>query len=113
MLLTRAINNDRTELRRLHALDDLLQQLEKITSDYDQFLAEQLLWVKSAPAVSLKAFGTLPGEFATLLDTRVWIKAGHDLWRGAVRSPWPLVLVLLAGLLLARRQSLSGAGGTG
>jgi potassium efflux system protein len=109
MLLTRAINNDRTELRRLHALDDLLQQLEKITSDYDQFLAEQLLWVKSAPAVSLKAFGTLPGEFATLLDTRVWIKAGHDLWRGAVRSPWPLVLVLLAGLLLARRQSLSGA----
>ena len=109
MLLARAINNDKAELRRLHALDDQLKRLEEITSDYDQFLAEHLLWVKSAPAVSLKAFKTLPGEFAGLLDTRVWIEAGHDMWRGVMRSPWLLALVLLAGLLLARRQSLSGA----
>jgi potassium efflux system protein len=109
MLLTRAINNDRAELRRLHALDDQLEQLKGITSDYDQFLAERLLWVKSASAVSLKAFKTLPGEFATLLDIRIWIEASHDLWRGVVRSPWPLLLAMLAGLLYARRQSLYGA----
>jgi potassium efflux system protein len=109
MLLTRAISNDRAELRRLHVLDDLLQQLKDITSDYDQFLAKHLLWVKSAPAVSLTAFKTLPGELAALLDTRVWIEASHDLWRGMVRGPWLLALILLAGLLLARRQSLRGA----
>ena len=109
MLLTRAINNDRSELRRLYALDDLLTQLKEITGDYDQFLAEHLLWVKSAPAVSFKAFETLPGEFAALLDTRIWIEAGHDIWRGVVRGPWLLLPILLAGLLLARRQLLRGA----
>ncbi len=108
MLLTRAINNDRAELRRLHALDDLLKQLKETTRDYDRFLAEHLLWLKSAPAFSLKAFETLPGEFAVLLDTRVWIEAGQDIWRGVVQGPWLLALVLLAGLLIARRQSLSG-----
>lgn len=109
MLLTRAINNDRAELRRLYALDDLLKRLEEITSDYDQYLAEHLLWVKSAPAISLKAFETLPGEFTALLDTRVWIEASHDMWQGLVRGPWLLAVVLLAGLLFARRQSLHGA----
>ena len=107
-LLTRAINNDRAELRRLHTLDDLLMQLEQMTSDYDQFLAEHLLWVKSAPAFSLKALETLPGELADLLDTRVWIEAGHDMWRGVVRKPWLLALFLLAGLLLVRHRSLRG-----
>ena len=109
VLLAHAINNDRAELQRMYALDDQLKRLEEITRDYDQFLAEQLLWVKSAPAVSLKAFATLPGEFTALLDTRTWIEAGHNLWRGMVRSPGPLALALLAALLLARRQSLSGA----
>ncbi len=109
LLLTRAINYDRAELRRLHALDDLLKQLKVTTSEYDQFLAQHLLWVKSAPAVSLQAFETLPGEFAALLDTRVWIEAGHDMWQGVMQDPWLLVLILLAGLLLARRQSLRGA----
>ena len=109
MLLARAINNDNDQLRRLYALDDLLRRLEEITSNYDQFLAKHLLWVKSAPAVSLKAFETLPGEFTALLDTRLWMEAGHDMWRGMLRSPWPLTLVLLAALLLARRQSLRGA----
>ena len=106
MLLTRAINNDRTELRRLHALDDLLMQLEGLTSEYDQFLAEHLLWVKSAPAFSLNALETLPGELADLLETRVWIEASHDLWRGMVRKPWLLALFLLAGLLFVRHRSL-------
>ena len=109
MLLTRAISNDRAELRRLHALDDLLKQLKAISGDYDQFLAKHLLWVKSAPAFSLKAFETLPGEFAALRDTRVWIEASHDMWRGVVQGPWLLALILLGGLLLARRQSLRGA----
>ncbi len=107
-LLARTVNNDRAELRRLHALDDLLTQLEEMTRDYDQFLAEQLLWVKSAPAFSLKALETLPGEFAALLDTRVWLEAGHDIWRGMVRRPWLLFLLLLAGLLLLRQPSLRG-----
>ena len=107
-LLTRAINNDRAELRRLHTLDDLLMTLEQMTSDYDQFLAEHLLWVKSAPAFSLKALETLPGELAELLDTRVWIEAGLDMWRGMVRKPWLLALFLLAGLLFVRHRSLRG-----
>jgi potassium efflux system protein len=108
MLLTRAINNDRAELRRLHSLDDLLMQLMEMTSDYDQFLAKHLLWVKSAPAFSLKALETLPGEFAAFFDTRIWIEASHNVWRGMVRSPWLLALVLIAGLLFVLNQSLRG-----
>jgi potassium efflux system protein len=108
LLLTRAINNDRGELRRLHALDDQLEQLMATTGEYDQFLAEQLLWVKSAPAFSLKAFETLPAEFAALIDSRVWIEAGQDTWRGMVNSPWLLALLLLAGGLLVRYRSLHG-----
>ena len=105
-LLTRAINNDRTELRRLHNLDDLLMQLKEMTRDYDQYLAEHLLWVKSAPAFSLKALETLPDEFATFFDKKIWIEASRDMWRGMLRSPWLLSLVLIAGLLFVRNQSL-------
>jgi potassium efflux system protein len=105
-LLTRAINNDRGELRRLHALDDLLERLMETTIEYDQFLAARLLWVKSAPAFSLKALETLPEEFAGLFDASVWVEAGYDLWRGMVQSPWLLVLLLIAGLLFVRHRSL-------
>jgi potassium efflux system protein len=108
-LLARAIANDKAQLQHLYTLDDQQRQLEEKTSAYDQYLAEHLFWVKSAPAISLKAFATLPGEFTALLDTGVWIVAGHDLWRGLVRNPWLLALVLLAGLLLARRRLLRGA----
>ena len=108
MLLTRAINTDRSELRRLHGLDDLLMQLMEMTNDYDQFLAKHLLWVKSAPAFSFKALETLPGEFADFFDSRSWIEASYNMWRGLMRSPWLLGLLLIAGLLLLRHHSLRG-----
>ena len=108
-LLERAIANDKAQQMQLYTLDDLLLELEEKTIAYDSFLTEHLLWVKSAPTVSFKAFKTLPGEVAAYLDAGVWINVGHDALRGVKEAPWILALVLFAGLLLIRGRSLHGA----
>jgi potassium efflux system protein len=99
-------------LRALGELDYAATELTKIVEDYDGFLAERLLWVRSAPPVGLDAITGLPRGLAWLLAPERWAEVGGVLLDEARTSPllwlWLLIVSLLFWKARAIRSHLVG-----
>ena len=61
-LLGKALDLDRSYSRSLTELAASHRRLLKVSSGYDDFLAENLLWIRSAPLPNLVTLKTLPGH---------------------------------------------------
>jgi len=98
-LLDQALRTDESYLRALAEVDYAASQLIQVAEDYDDFLSERLLWVRSTLPVSLATFSTLPSAMFWAIDPANWLKVVSVLLHELTRSPLVWVLLLIAGLL--------------
>ena len=108
-LLEKATTAQDTYLRKLADVNSSAQQLMGVVEDYDGFLAEHLLWVRSALPVGLDTLHALPSALAWLLDPEGWGDLLFLLAYELARSPqsWLGLLIVLA--LLVRSAAIRRA----
>jgi potassium efflux system protein len=102
-LLDQNITNDVSLERNLRELDKVFQELQKKTEEYDQFLEERLLWVRSAAPVHWSDFKKIPSVIQYYSDPQNWALVLQAGWRGIQNFPWKLTYIFLALVLLFSR----------
>jgi len=96
-LLDKATTAQDAYLRKLADVNSSAQQLMGVVEDYDGFLAEHLLWVRSTLPVGLGTLKALPASIAWLLQPDDWWEVVQVLAHELSRSPqsWLGLLVVL------------------
>ncbi len=95
-LLDQAMDADDAYLRILGEVDYASSQLTGVVREYDGFLAERLLWVRSSGPVSLATFVNLPRAVLWGVSPANWVEVAQVLLYEAPRSPLSWLLVLTA-----------------
>jgi potassium efflux system protein len=99
----------KTEDAYLHALNELayeLRSLSEVTGQYDTFLAERLLWIRSARPINMSSISLLPIQFQELLA------AGHlhniltAQYKEATSKPWMVITLVIIAILLWKDRSM-------
>jgi potassium efflux system protein len=101
-LLDKAVAAQDNYLRELGELLFRYREAQRSVGDYDRFLTERLLWIRSNPPVSLGMLANLPAELAVLFSPRDWAGVALALRDGLLGSP--LLAVGLVGVLLLLSQ---------
>jgi len=78
-LLNQVIERESSYSRALGELDSSLRKLMDVVKAYNDFLAENLLWIRSTKPVSLSLFKSLPEELERLLSSSHWIHVAKIL----------------------------------
>lgn len=99
-LLDKAIALDSNLLRRLVELDFAERQLVELITNYDLFLAENLLWIRSVTPIDISMLAQLPQEMTQLLSPTNLGGIAKAIFTASSNGPVlfigvPLVLVLL------------------
>ena len=110
VLLNQVMEREFSYFRALGELDMSLQKLIDVVKAYDDFLAENLLWIRSTKPVSLSMFKSLPEELERLLSPSNWIHVGNILIE-RVKSTFSvsILFLLLFVLILMRGKLLRAA----
>jgi potassium efflux system protein len=108
-LIKRTLDVEESYRRALTELDFAADQLMDTTLQYDSFLAERLLWVRSIPPVTQQSFAALPAAVYWLVSPVNWLKALEVLRHEATRSPLLWVGLLAVLLLLWRGAAIRRA----
>ncbi len=98
-LLEHAIDIGNSYRRTLTAVDFEAAQLIEVTEQYENFLAERLLWARSIPPITQQDFSFLPAALYWLIAPSNWAEVARTLAYEAPRSPL-LVIGLLAVILI-------------
>jgi potassium efflux system protein len=100
-ILNQAITFDQAYLRALGELEFAQRQLLDTVSDYDAFISENLLWIRSAKAPDMNTLREIPGQFMQLLSPGQWMETAKILGAGTTESPFTFLLPAgLAGIIL-------------
>jgi len=112
-LLQKVLGEDEFYLRQLRELDTAEHELVDVVRDYDEFLNEQLWWIRVAAPVSLSQLGNLPGEAEQLLSLEIWSAFFRVCYERVLPAPifWLVVIAALV-VLLKRRALITAIGGT-
>ncbi len=112
-LLQKALGEDEFYLRKLRELDTAEHELVDVVRDYDEFLNEQLWWLRVAEPISLSELGNLPGEVEQLLLPEIWSAFFRVCYERVLPAPifWLAVIAAL-GVLLKRRALITAIDGT-
>lgn len=106
-LLNQGITLDQAYLRALGELEFAQRQLINTVSDYDAFISENLLWIRSAKSPDINTLREIPGQFMQLLSPGRWMETARILGSGAMESPFTFLLPTgLAGIILLRSGKL-------
>jgi len=107
-LVEQALAIHRAYLHSMGELDIAERQLEAVVNQFDAFLAERLLWVRSSRVAGFHSLSLIPGQLGELLLA--------DKWRGVLTTlssdtltVWLVVAAVVAVTLLLRRRALWGA----
>ena len=103
-LLGKAVDLDKSFSRSLEELATSYRRLLKTALDYDVFLAENLLWIRSAPMPGLETLKAIPEQLALLFSPARWLEVARALPVGFIASPFAVMLLLVFGFLLLRAQ---------
>jgi len=98
-LIDQVLSTDESYLRALGELDYASSKLMKVVEDYDDFLAERLLWVRSSPLVNQETLSTLPKALLWAVSPANWLEVAQVLLYGMAHRPL-LWVFLLTGVLL-------------
>lgn len=92
-----ALYGDHT--RALDRLATARDELAKVSEEYKAFVAERVLWVRSADPLNAATFQATMNSLQLLADSRAWISLGDaardDLLRRPLHCLLPLVLLAL------------------
>jgi potassium efflux system protein len=103
-LLDKAITLDKSYARSLAEQATSYRRLQKIASDYEEFLAENLLWIRSAPMPDLATVKAIPGQFALLFSLARWLEVARALPAGLAVSPLAVFLLCVVAFLLLKAR---------
>jgi potassium efflux system protein len=106
-LLNQAITLNQAYLRALGEVEFAQRQLFNTVNDYNSFISENLLWIRSAKAPDMGTLREIPGQFILLMSPRQWMEAAELLGSRAMHSPFSFLLpVAIAGIILLRSVKL-------
>ncbi len=105
-LLDKIISANRSYLGKLSEIEVLSNNLLDTVEDFNRFLSEHLLWIRSSPMLKRQDLSLLHGEVRDLLAPSQWTAAGQALLRQAAFSPLFFLALLASGCLLLVRQQL-------
>ena len=105
-LLGKILDLDKSYLRSLAELAASYQRLLKTSLDYDAFLAENLLWIRSAPMPNLATLKAVPEQLGLLLSPARWLEVSKTLLAGFAQSPLSIFMLAVFGLLLWKARRL-------
>jgi len=105
-LLQQAIALNSNYLRRLADHEYTENQRFAVVSDYRDFLAERLLWVRNQDAIGLSGVLGLPGELVNFLSPGRWLDTVNVFLYESSRSPLQMLAILVLLLFWWRRGSL-------
>ncbi|TCT20746.1 potassium efflux system protein [Thiobaca trueperi] len=78
-LLAQALSIEDDYIRQLGELNYASEQVTQIATTYDNFLAERLLWVRSAAAVGVETVTSLPAALGWLISPDNWLEVARVL----------------------------------
>lgn len=71
-LLSQVLRIEDDHIRQLGELNYAAERVVRVSKSYDDFLAERLLWVRSAPTIGLDTLTALPGAIGWMLSPKGW-----------------------------------------
>jgi len=99
-LLDKAITTNGAYLRALAELDFIQRRLADAVNNYDEFLAERLLWIRNVSVIDLDKITAIPAELTSLLSPKSWKEVLQTLFFEAFNKPVLIpVLIVVATLL--------------
>jgi potassium efflux system protein len=105
-LVDKALAIQRAYLQAMAELDFAQLRQADAIERFDAFLDKRLLWVRSTQVVGLDTARRIPGQFAALLEPDKWRQVLDSLLVEAASPDVAIVILLVAGLLFARRPLL-------
>jgi potassium efflux system protein len=99
-LLDKSISLHKSYLRSLSELVTSYRHLLDASTGYDIFLAENLLWIRSAPPPGLNMITDIPAQFIWLFSPSRWLAVSGALIAGVLNSLAVKLLLLLFVALL-------------
>ncbi len=101
------LQNENTYFGRLVDLENAEAQLIKIVAEYDNYIGERILWVRSSGTITLGDIRRSGGALAWFLDREHWAQVAKQS-RTDIRSHmfFYIAALLSFGLLLAFQQHL-------
>ncbi len=98
-LLAQALKVEDDFIRQLSELNYAAEQVVQVATAYDAFLAERLLWVRSASALNWHTLTAVPAALAWLISSEGWWSVVTTLWAQLQINPlfW-LGLIITVGL---------------
>jgi potassium efflux system protein len=105
-LLQQAITLNDNYLRRLADDEYTQKELAATVSDYRDFVAERLLWVRSRDAIGLSDVLALPGEILDVASPGRWIDVTTVFFHNALHSPLQIAAILILLLFFWKRDDL-------
>ena len=107
-LLDKAIAADDSLLQALNELDFAQRELSKVVTDYNRFLDERLLWVRTGDPLSWEMLESVKNALVIFVTAQNWVDLGQALFRPKF-FPWALLIgVLLFALLVQQTRRLRG-----
>jgi potassium efflux system protein len=109
-LLNQVIELKSSYSQALEELDMSLRKLLDVVKSYNQFLAENLLWIRSTKPVSFSLLKSFPGEVERLLSPSSWVDVGYSLIEQfKSKLTVSFLLFVLVVLIFMRRSFLHRA----
>jgi len=108
-LLTQAQKANQTYLRLLGDIDFAAQEQMRTLSAYREFLAQQLLWTRSAPPLNLDVIASIPSGLHWLFAPKHWQQVGEGLLHEVTQSPLFWLSLLPLAWLISRRGAIRRA----
>jgi potassium efflux system protein len=105
-LLKQTMATNTEFLRELAELDFQANRLQTTATEFNTFLVERLLWVRSKKAVGLDTVLKLPGEVLRLVSPARWLEAVVALFTPSDESVWLVFAVLISGALFWKTTAL-------
>jgi potassium efflux system protein len=105
-LLEQSINLHKSYLRTVTELTASYRNLLDLTTGYDKLLAENLLWIRSAPAPGLDTLAALPAQVGHLLSPSNWLEVPAAVLAGIDDSIIVKLLLLLVLILIWKSRQL-------
>ncbi len=94
-LLDRVIDTNDDYIRAMTELDFVSQRLLTTSTEFERFLDERLLWVRSADPVDFESALKLPGEIVNFLSPSQWTGLVATYWYEIRHSPLLLLAILV------------------
>jgi len=105
-LLEKSINLNKSYLRSLTELAASYRRLHDASEKYDDFLGQNLLWIRSAPPPGIATFITLPTQLARMLSPARWREVPAAVLAGVLASLKIKLLLLVFSLLAWKGRSI-------